>query len=292
MKKEKMNSTLSISLEMTETSTPDSDSMWNPDAIDWDNMTSQMSHKKMLTKYKTNTIYDAELRKIALAIIKPGQESLYHGVTVDDLMSVGLFALWRASKSYDRTRGTAAFESYAKTAIRNEMLEAANTNKHAVRLPKPQYRKINKILKAYLSGKNSEEVAKEFDLTEYEVTQMLDVVMAPFSFEYTSGTANEVPFVDIAVPPTDEEFDSDAAKRLILKTLDSLPCSEEAKDCFCQYYGQGKYANTPTPSQKIMAQAHNMTIDVFVRTVNKVLDQMQRSLHGRFDCMADALASV
>ncbi len=111
------------------------------------------------------------------------------GLPLGDLINEGNLGLIKAAKRFDETRGF-KFISYAVWWIRQAVLQALAEQSSVIRLPLNRVGALNKISKAFNNLEQeferepcADEIARELDMTEYEVTDNLKRSNRPFSLD-------------------------------------------------------------------------------------------------------------
>ena len=111
------------------------------------------------------------------------------GLSFGDLINEGNVGLIRAAKRFDETRGF-KFISYAVWWIRQAVLQALAEQSRVVRLPLNRIAALNKIGKAFSTLEqeferepSANEIAKELEMTAYEVSDNLKISHKHFSLD-------------------------------------------------------------------------------------------------------------
>jgi len=178
-------------------------------------------------------------------VVSVAKQYQNQGLSLGDLINEGNLGLIKAAKRFDETRGF-KFISYAVWWIRQSILQALAEQSRIVRLPLNRVGALNKIGKkfseleqAYEREPSASELAKELDMTLYEVADTLKIsgrhvsVDAPF----TQGEDNRLLDVikDDHQPPPDSTLIGESLKVEVRRALSTL--SEREAEVIRLYFG-------------------------------------------------------
>jgi len=178
-------------------------------------------------------------------VVSVAKQYQNQGLSLGDLINEGNLGLIKAAKRFDETRGF-KFISYAVWWIRQSILQALAEQSRIVRLPLNRVGALNKIGKkfseleqTYEREPSASELAKELDMTLYEVADTLKIsgrhvsVDAPF----TQGEDNRLLDVikDDHQPPPDNTLIGESLKVEVRRALSTL--SEREAEVIRLYFG-------------------------------------------------------
>jgi RNA polymerase primary sigma factor len=167
------------------------------------------------------------------------------GLSLGDLINEGNVGLIRAAKRFDETRGF-KFISYAVWWIRQAVLQALAEQSRVVRLPLNRIAALNKIGKAFSSLEqeferepSTNEIAKELDMTAYEVSDNLKISSRSFSLDAPMVQGEDHSLLDVIAddhqPRPDDLLLSESLRNEIRRALKSLP--EREAEVIKLYFG-------------------------------------------------------
>jgi len=165
-------------------------------------------------------------------VVSVAKQYQNQGLSLADLINEGNIGLIKAAKRFDETRGF-KFISYAVWWIRQAILQALAEQSLIVRLPLNRVgtlHKIGKISSSLEQGlgriPSPNEIAKELDLSEVEVSDTLKISNSHLSLDAPFSVSEDNSLIDILEdefqPAPDEELLDFSLKLEIEKALDTL----------------------------------------------------------------------
>ncbi len=154
------------------------------------------------------------------------------GLSLADLINEGNIGLIKAAKRFDETRGF-KFISYAVWWIRQAILQALAEQSRIVRLPLNRVGTLHKIGKVSSSLEQTygripspDEIAKELELSESEVSDTLKISNSHLSLDQPFSVSEDNSLIDILEdefqPGPDEALLDQSLRVEIEKALDTL----------------------------------------------------------------------
>lgn len=158
------------------------------------------------------------------------------GLSLADLINEGNIGLIKAAKRFDETRGF-KFISYAVWWIRQAILQALAEQSRIVRLPLNRVGTLHKIGKVSSSLEQTygripspDEIAKELELSESEVSDTLKISNSHLSLDQPFSVSEDNSLIDILEdefqPGPDEALLDMSLRVEIEKALDTLTARE------------------------------------------------------------------
>jgi len=169
-------------------------------------------------------------------VVSVAKQYQNQGLSLADLINEGNIGLIKAAKRFDETRGF-KFISYAVWWIRQAILQALAEQSRIVRLPLNRVGTLHKIGKMSSSLEQGlgrvpspDEIAKELDLSEGEVSDTLKISNSHLSLDAPFSISEDNSLIDILEdefqPAPDEELLETSLKVEIEKALDTLTARE------------------------------------------------------------------
>ena len=150
-----------------------------------------------------------------------------YGRQDEDLISIGNLALLYAIENYDLSKNT-ELSTYAVYWIDQAIKMEMTKEKNPTRIPINKYGKINVAIKKLQKEKDEptiEDISKETGIDTIEVTQILNALRAPISFNYQPDES-ETELSELMAtnePPLEEEIEHkllrDELMEILRKTL-------------------------------------------------------------------------
>ena len=165
-------------------------------------------------------------------VVSVAKQYQNQGLSLADLINEGNIGLIKAAKRFDETRGF-KFISYAVWWIRQAILQALAEQSRIVRLPLNRVGTLHKIGKISSSLEQDlgrepspDEIAKELDLSEMEVSDTLKISNSHLSLDAPFSISEDNSLIDILEdefqPAPDEELLDQSLRLEIEKALDTL----------------------------------------------------------------------
>ncbi len=165
-------------------------------------------------------------------VVSVAKQYQNQGLSLADLINEGNIGLIKAAKRFDETRGF-KFISYAVWWIRQAILQALAEQSRIVRLPLNRVGTLHKIGKISSSLEQDlgrepspDEIAKELDLSEMEVSDTLKISNSHLSLDAPFSVSEDNSLIDILEdefqPAPDEELLDQSLRVEIEKALDTL----------------------------------------------------------------------
>ena len=169
-------------------------------------------------------------------VVSVAKQYQNQGLKLPDLINEGNAGLVKAAKRFDETRGF-KFISYAVWWIRQAILQALAEQSRIVRLPLNKIGTINKIRKAYAyleqrhqRPPNSEEIARELDVSVHEVKQSMKNSGRHLSMDAPIGSEEDFSLYDVMSqkdsPRPDKNLMAESLNIEIERALETLPEKE------------------------------------------------------------------
>lgn len=180
-------------------------------------------------------------------VVSVAKQYQNQGLSLQDLINEGNVGLIKAAQRFDETRGF-KFISYAVWWIRQSILQAVAEQARIIRLPLNQVGAVSKLKKTaamleqeYHRKPSTEELAKEMDLPESKVQNLMGMNMHQISTDAPLDDDDEGNFLDVYVDQdsvaTDEAVENESDNNAIKRSLEAL--SDKERQIINMYYGIG-----------------------------------------------------
>ena len=178
-------------------------------------------------------------------VVSVAKQYQNQGLSFNDLINEGNMGLIRAASRFDETKGF-KFISYAVWWIRQAILQALAEQSRVVRLPLNKVGALNKISKtrAILEKRlerepTPDEVAKELDTSESEITETLKVSGRHLSIDAPFNLNDDNRLLDVLKndnqPLPDQDLYEDSLSTEINRAISTL--KDREKDVIKLYFG-------------------------------------------------------
>jgi len=179
---------------------------------------------------------DQALEKLTKAnlrfVVSVAKQYQNQGLSLSDLINEGNIGLIKAAKRFDETRGF-KFISYAVWWIRQAILQALAEQSRIVRLPLNRVGTLHKIGKIsnsleqeYGRAPSPDEIARELELSEAEVSDTLKISNSHLSLDAPFSVSEDNSLIDVLEdefqPAPDRDLLEESLRIEIERALDSL----------------------------------------------------------------------
>ena len=226
------------------------------------------------------------IAKRAIAFYKKHEEVFKDScnVSIDDLIEEGISKLIEIADKFDESKGY-RFNTFLMTCIDNEFMEYSVRHSRFIRLTKKQNRTIAKVTKRMneLSDEGiSQEkimdiICKEFEITEYEIMNMLAINRLPASldFGYDNVDGSEI-YLGYVMP---EDIDGPIEKRVddALSNIKDTPSRD--LEIYLKAYG---YKDRPVLKKDLIREYGFKNRNELNSTLEKTRKSLSRELRPLF----------
>lgn len=179
---------------------------------------------------------DQALEKLTKAnlrfVVSVAKQYQNQGLSLSDLINEGNIGLIKAAKRFDETRGF-KFISYAVWWIRQAILQSLAEQSRIVRLPLNRVGTLHKIGKIsnsleqeYGRAPSPDEIARELELSEAEVSDTLKISNSHLSLDAPFSVSEDNSLIDVLEdefqPAPDRDLLEESLRIEIERALDSL----------------------------------------------------------------------
>ena len=180
-------------------------------------------------------------------VVSVAKQYQNQGLSLQDLINEGNVGLIKAAQRFDETRGF-KFISYAVWWIRQSILQAVAEQARTIRLPLNQVGAVSKLKKTaamleqeYQRKPSTEELAKELDIPEAKVRNLMGMNMRQISTDAPLDDDEDGSFLDVYVDQdstaTDEAVENESDNTAIQRSLNAL--TDKERQVLTMYYGIG-----------------------------------------------------
>lgn len=226
------------------------------------------------------------IAKRAIAFYKKHEEVFKDScnVSIDDLIEEGVAKLIEIADKFDESKGY-RFNTFLMTCIDNEFMEYSVRHSRFIRLTKKQNRTIAKVVKRMneLSDEGiSQEkimdiICKEFEITEYEIMNMLAINRLPASldFGYDNVDGSEL-YLGFVMP---EDIDGPIEKRVDDALSNIKDTSSRDLEIYLKAYG---YKDRPVLKKDLIKEYGFKNRNELNSTLEKTRKSLSRELRPLF----------